>query len=115
MKKIMVFAFALCATLLMFAFPRAEVAAATPETLVIHYYRYAADYTDGWNVWIWAGTQNGQALTFDSDESGFIYDSWGVTVTLDLTDVYFQDITEIGIIFRQGEWVKKDVDKDRYI
>jgi len=87
----------------------------TPDTLVLHYYRYAADYDDGWNAWIWPENGNGLSLPFDSDESGLIYDDWGVTITIDLTEAAFEDVTQVGIIFRQSEWIKKDVDKDRYI
>lgn len=87
----------------------------TPDTLILHYFRYSADYNDGWNAWIWPENGNGAGYAFDADESGIVYDSWGVTITIDLTDSAFADATKVGIIFRQGEWVKKDIDKDRFI
>lgn len=98
---------------------KAQAAAEAPNTLIIHYYRYLQDYEDGWNLWIWAGTQNGIQADFDENESGIIIDQYGATITIDLTDAYYTDVTQIGVIFRrsiiENDWDKKDVSIDRYI
>ncbi len=76
-------------------------------TLVIHYHRFDGDY-QGWNLWIWPVEPIGQeGKSYQFTET----DDFGVktTVTLDLT------LTKVGIIVRLGEWLMKDVAKDRFI
>ena len=115
LKKLFIIFILLVSSMFILTVPKTYAAVEAPNTLVVHYFRYAADYSDGWNLWIWAGTQDGQALYFDSDESGVIIDANGATITIDLNSSYFTDVTQVGVIFRQGAWVKKDVDKDRFI
>jgi len=114
-KKIFISLILSVSALFIFSGNKTYAAVEQPQTLIIHYFRYAQDYSDGWNVWAWAGTQNGNELTFESDESGIILDDFGATITIDLTDTYYADATSVGVIFKLGNWVKKDIDKDRYI
>jgi len=95
---------------------RVEADLATPNTMIIHYFRYAADYEDGWNMWLWPAGGNGAAYQFDSNESGIITDDFGSVTTVDLsTD--FDGVSTIGIIMyklNDDDWVK-DVAIDRFI
>lgn len=81
----------------------------TPDTLIIHYFRYNADYDDGWNMWLWPDGGNGATYEFDST------DSYGVVATIDMAENGLDGVDQIGIIIKLGNWTKKDVDKDRYI
>ncbi|MDD3106958.1 MAG: pullulanase-associated domain-containing protein, partial [Bacilli bacterium] len=85
MKKILLI---LCAFFLLLT--PAIVKADTPVvTLKIHYFRYNADYADGWDLWIWQKTPSnkaGGAYLFDTDENGrIILDDFGAVATIDLT------------------------------
>ena len=65
----------------------AIVKADTPVvTLKIHYFRYNADYADGWDLWIWQkapANKEGAAYKFDTDENGkIILDDFGAVLPL---------------------------------
>ncbi len=81
----------------------------TPDTLIVHYFRYNADYSDGWNMWLWPDGGNGATYEFDST------DSWGVVANINLAENGLDGVSQIGIIVKLNNWEKKDVDKDRYI
>ncbi|MDD3348302.1 MAG: type I pullulanase [Bacilli bacterium] len=88
-------------------------------TLKVHYFRYNADYTDGWDFWIWQKTPTnkaGTAYKFDIDENEkIILDDFGAVATIDLTADALKDSTTIGIIVRKGDSWLKDVSTDRFI
>ncbi len=114
-KKIALILFLASSLLFIPTFRRVEATTASPtETMVIHYFRYGADYDDGWNMWLWPANGAGAAYQFDTDQTGVVTDDFGAVATIDLT-TNFASASSIGIIMRQGEWVKKDVDKDRFI
>ena len=84
-------------------------------TIVVHYNRAAADYTD-WNMWVWfpgitaeEGVTHGLAQS-RNDFNGT--DSYGKTLTMHFTNM--TDITKIGFIVRKDDWTK-DVGSDRWI
>ncbi|MDD2493410.1 MAG: pullulanase-associated domain-containing protein, partial [Bacilli bacterium] len=88
-------------------------------TLKVHYFRYNADYTDGWDFWIWQKTPTnkaGAAYQFELDENEkIILDDFGAIATIDLTTDALKDSTTIGIIVRKGDSWLKDVSTDRFI
>ncbi|MDD3171003.1 MAG: type I pullulanase [Bacilli bacterium] len=87
-------------------------------TLKIHYFRYNADYADGWDIWLWqkAPTNgSGGAYSFDKDEKGITTDDFGAIATIDLTSASLSGSTSIGIIMRKGDSWVKDVSTDRFI
>lgn len=74
--------------------------------LKIHYHRYDNAYT-GWNLWLWQTGFEGSANEFNgSDEFGQI---------LNVNIKPEEGITDLGFIVRQGEWLAKDIDSDRFI
>lgn len=84
-----------------------------PDTMVIHYFRYANDYDDGWNFWLWPEAANGSAKAIDTNEQEeIVTDDFGSVTVVDISTV---TAARMGIIIRQGDWLKKDIDKDRYI
>ena len=113
-KKIALILFVSATMLFIPAFKHVEAAASPTDTMVIHYFRYAADYDDGWNMWLWPAAGAGAAYQFDENESGVVLDDFGAVATIDLA-ANFPSASSIGIIMRKGDWVKKDVDKDRFI
>lgn len=73
----------------------------TPDTLVVHYYRYDNNYT-GFNFWMWQNQPTalgGTKYDFTTD----VIDAYGVSYTIDLESLY-PDATRLGIIIKQGEW-----------
>ena len=78
----------------------------------IHYTRANHDYTD-WDVWAWAYepvSMEGAAYDFS------FYDSYGVIADINLSSVDSTlETTKIGVIIRKGEWLEKDINKDRHI
>jgi pullulanase len=80
--------------------------------MVIHYFRYAGDYSAGWNFWLWPEGGAGSSKAIDTDDLGIVTDSFGSVTTVDISGI---TATRMGIIVRLGEWVKKDIDKDRFI
>jgi pullulanase len=85
--------------------------ASTADTLVVHYHRYDENYTD-WSVWLWQEGIQGLEVQFDGE------DSYGKTVSVNLSQNGFTNTQDIGIIVAQipdsGNW-NKDIDIDRYI
>ncbi len=71
--------------------------------LTIHYHRFDGNY-EGWNLWLWGRGLNGSAHEFDGE------DEYGRIANVTLPD----DLDEVGIIVRLGEWEAKDVSQDRY-
>ena len=112
MKKVLLFMLAFIIGI--FVIPTITVSAelSAPDTMVLHYFRYAGDYSDGWNYWLWPEAGAGGSFAFDTNEGGVVTDSWGSVATIDLA-TFTAD--RIGFIIRKGEWVKKDIDKDRFI
>lgn len=84
-----------------------------PEALnavvYFHYKRNNSDY-NRWQLWLWA--EEGDAL----DPEGI--DSFGAYFRIDLADPtsYFFEATQLGYIYRLGEWEAKDkVANDRFV
>lgn len=73
--------------------------------LNIHYRRYSADYSNGWNVWLWEPEKDGAAYDFTS------FDDYGAIATVGVSE----SAQTAGIIIRLNEWEAKDVSADRYI
>ncbi|WP_052476713.1 type I pullulanase [Jeotgalibacillus campisalis] len=62
--------------------------------LTVHYYRYDNDY-EGWDLWVWPGDGDGQAVEYTSE------DDYGKTAEVTLTDEEAFD--KIGLIVRKNE------------
>jgi pullulanase len=73
------------------------------SVLIVHYHRPDGNYGD-WNLWAWADGQPGQRYDFDGETAFSRY------ATLVLPD----DVPLVGMIVREGEWISKDVDRDRF-
>jgi pullulanase len=83
------------------------VAAAEGTTVIVHYHRFAGDYT-GWNLWLWPFVPvNGAGAEYDFSGS----DAWGEVATANVPGLS----TQVGLIVRQGEWVAKDISEDRHV
>lgn len=74
--------------------------------LIVHYRRFDNNY-DNWNLWVWPKTKEGKSYTFTKQ------DDFGKVAQIPLESL--ENITEIGIIVRKGEWEQKDTDQDRFI
>lgn len=114
-KKLILFLGILTMSILALNLGKVQAEEIDTDTLIIHYFRYNNDYDDGWNMWLWPEGGNGAGYTFDSDENGIITDGWGAVATIDMTESNLLGATRIGIIIRLGEWVQKDIDKDRFM
>ncbi|CAB4663121.1 MAG: type I pullulanase [Actinobacteria bacterium] len=101
---------------LLLAFIPGQAIAAPPATvhLTIHYQRAAGDY-DTWNLWLWknliTGTDGAISPAAGSEFTG--NDAFGKVFTADITGMDAFD--NIGIIVRKGNWLKKDIEVDRFI
>lgn len=73
--------------------------------LKVHYHRYD-NYTD-WNMWMWQTGFEGAAYEFNGS------DAFGKILTVNIKPE--EGITDLGFIIRQGEWLAKDIDSDRFI
>ncbi|MBU1141236.1 MAG: type I pullulanase [Firmicutes bacterium] len=89
------------------------LASETPDTLVVHYFRYDDTYTD-FNMWVWAYepvSAGGIQHDFDSAQK----DAHGVYYEIDLTADYLNS-TKLGIIIKQGSWDGyREIGGDRFI
>jgi hypothetical protein len=47
------------------------------DTLVVHYFRYEADYNDGWSMWLWPYGGNGASYDFDKVDGSVVTDGYG--------------------------------------
>ncbi|HPE69953.1 MAG TPA: type I pullulanase [Thermotogota bacterium] len=77
------------------------------STLTVHYHRYDGVY-DLWNLWVWPHLpvgMDGSAFAFEGE------DAFGKVATVVLEGAH----EELGIIVRLGEWLEKDVAKDRFV
>ncbi|HKM30470.1 MAG TPA: pullulanase-associated domain-containing protein, partial [Bacilli bacterium] len=115
MKKILL----IISAFFLFLVPAVVKADSPVLTLKVHYFRYNADYSDGWDLWIWQKTPTnkaGAAYKFDTDDNGkIIIDDFGALATIDLTVDLLKDSTSLGIIVRKGDSWVKDVSTDRFI
>ena len=89
--------------------------AANPETvkLTVHYQRVDADYAS-WNLWLWKNKLTGTDV--DVNKAGVQFtgdDAFGKVVTIEITEM--DELDDLGIIVRKGEWLSKDVPDDRFI
>lgn len=117
MKKIMILFIVFIFGLVFIPSVTVSAELTTPDTMVIHYFRYANDYDDGWNFWLWPEGGAGAAQTIDTDDLGAIVtDPFGSVTVVDISSV---TASRMGILVRLSsqtvEWVKKDIDKDRFI
>lgn len=73
------------------------------SVLIVHYHRPDGDYAD-WNLWAWADGEAGQRYDFfgETEFSRYAVLAFPIEVPL------------VGMIVREGEWVSKDVDRDRF-
>lgn len=115
MKKILLFVMILLSSFLVVNVVKADQEV---DTLYIHYYRYAGDYSD-WDAWVWQNlpeSEGGSGYSFVTDETDSEYNYGGVVSEIDITEA-FPDVTEIGIILRRGggNWDEKDTGGDRYV
>jgi len=74
--------------------------------LKIHYHRYDNTYKD-WNMWMWQTGFEGAAYEFNGS------DAFGKVLNVNIKPE--EGITDLGFIIRQGEWLAKDIDSDRFI
>ena len=74
------------------------------QLLVVHYHRADGDYR-AWNLWAWPEGKDGAAFAFQgTDEFG----AWAAVPLRAPT-------AKVGFIVRQGDWVAKDVEQDRFV
>lgn len=87
----------------------AEIELPEHVQLTVNYYRYDGEY-DGWNLWLWAGGQDGRSVSFEQNTEGRVART---------TFESLQGQNSIGIIVRKSivgdEWAAKDVEHDRFI
>lgn len=102
-------------TTFMMSLSLVSVKAQEATTLVVHYYRFAGDYT-GWDLWLWPNEPtNGGGVAYKYNGE----DSFGKVLTQQLAGTNLEGSTRIGVISRRGDsgkdWVEKDIDVDRFI
>ncbi|BDQ00386.1 type I pullulanase [Aquiluna sp. KACHI24] len=83
-------------------------ASALNETteLTVHYTRFEGDYKD-WNLWVWPKGGEGKAYEFTED------DGFGKVARIKVPGT--QNVDQLGIIVRLGEWQTKDGQQDRFV
>ncbi len=99
MKKLILLTLSLMLTSIMIL--TISYALETPNTLVVHYYRYDDNYT-GYNFWMWQNQPvalGGTKYEFETES----IDQYGTKYIIDLDELY-PDATRLGIIIKQGEW-----------
>jgi pullulanase len=110
MKKIITLVIALL-TVLSIGFT--SIANTLPTKLVVHYYRYDANYQD-FNMWVWQHepeSLGGIQHNFDPANVG----TYGVSFEINLTEFY-PNATRLGIIIKQGGWNGyREIGGDRFI
>lgn len=84
------------------------------EVLKVHYFRYGGDYQN-WNIWLWPERLDGAAIYFDEENGELVKDDFGVVATVNLVGTSYQNKSRIGFLLRRGNWLEKDIEKDRYI
>ncbi|NCV34986.1 MAG: hypothetical protein EBX09_06605 [Actinobacteria bacterium] len=84
------------------------------RNIIIRYHRPSGDYA-GWNIWIWRNSDdNSKDSPISSSGINFEgVDSFGAGVSLTVTGM--RDFKDIGFILRQGDWITRDIGKDRFI
>lgn len=86
------------------------------DTIYVHYYRYAGDYSQ-WSLWAWQSeptSEAGNAFDFVPDETSNDFNFGGVVAIINIDDT-FPNITSMGLIVRLGDWIEKDIDSDRFV
>lgn len=73
------------------------------SVLIVHYHRPDGRYTD-WNLWAWADGEAGVRYEFDGETP---FSRYAVLS-------FEREVPLVGMIIREGEWVSKDVDRDRF-
>ncbi len=73
------------------------------SVLIVHYHRPDGAYAD-WNIWAWPDGGEGGRFNFDGETEFSRY----------ATLAFPKDVPLVGMIVREGEWVSKDVDRDRF-
>lgn len=68
--------------------------------ITIHYKRFNNDYNN-WNIWTWENGKEGKNIEFNSE------DAFGKVAT-------FSAESKVGFIVKKGNWLEKDVSKDRF-
>lgn len=92
----------------------------TTTEIKLHYHRFAEDYNNEWDLYLWNPTSKapGFAVDFEKDENEeIIKDDFGVVFTIDLVNTNLTKTSKVGFIMRRGgnSWAEKDVAKDRFI
>ena len=110
--KLLIFLLSVFSFLFISSF-KVEAEELQPTHVVIHYFRYEADYAD-YTMWIWNEGKEGKEHTFLTD-GVVLKDDFGCYKEIPLTDTY-EGATRMGIILKQGSgWNgARDVDGDRY-
>ncbi|NLD25850.1 MAG: type I pullulanase [Acholeplasmataceae bacterium] len=112
MKKILTLFLLLI--LMVFQIGASALSGKTVTTLRIHYFRYADDY-ENWNIWLWPEGMNGKDIYFDKTGNTLSKDDFGVVTTVELFGTDYYNKSRIGIIFKRGAWLEKDINFDRFI
>jgi len=106
-KKMILF---LSLSLFLFTITAFQVKAANAETLIIHYFRFDASYSN-WSLWLWENQPSpgeGSRFNFTGE------DDFGKVLTLTLDGSILEDATRVGFIVSTPSW-EKDVAQDRFI
>jgi pullulanase len=94
-------------------------AESAPTKLIIHYYRYDANYSN-WDMWLWPSAprnEGGALYNFDKVGTELVMDDWGAVATINLSasNAHLTGLNRIGIILRRGTWDIRDLNNDRFI
>lgn len=84
--------------------PGTPQTAQAPDLVRFHYLRPDENY-EGWNIWVWEQGHEGQQIDFTGTGEH------GATGVVPIHDPE----ARLGFIVRQGDWIAKDIDGDRFI
>ncbi|MBB6428402.1 type I pullulanase [Algisphaera agarilytica] len=74
------------------------------SVLILHYHRPDGDY-DRWNAWVWTDSGEGKSYAFEQETD---FGRVAIIPVDHHPDRY-------GFIVRRGNWVLKDIDRDRFV
>ncbi len=92
--------------ILIFPLLKKSIFASEKVQVNFHYKRFNEDYSD-WNLWVWEEGKSGTTKYFEKS------DEYGKISTIEF--IKEKDVTYLGFLLKKGDWVDKDINKDRNI
>lgn len=92
--------------ILIFPLLKKSIFASEKVQVNFHYKRFNEDYSD-WNLWVWEEGKSGATKYFEKS------DEYGKISTIEF--IKEKDVTYLGFLLKKGDWVDKDITKDRHI